>query len=89
MSNEGVITSAPLLGEPLPVELMNTVTADHGRTHDALDSESGAAAWLRAVADRLATDSAITAEQLDEDAVRAVAGPLRALRDALRRLAAE
>ncbi|MEV7368579.1 ABATE domain-containing protein [Streptomyces sp. NPDC091299] len=88
MSNEGVITSAPLLGEPLPVELMNTVTADHGRTHDALDSESGAA-WLRAVADRLATDSAITAEQLDEDAVRAVAGPLRALRDALRRLAAK
>ncbi|MBW8698628.1 hypothetical protein MBT84_03445 [Streptomyces sp. MBT84] len=89
MSNEGVITSAPLLGEPLPVELMNTVTADHGRTHDALDSEAGVAVWLRAVADRLATDSAITAEQLDEDAVRAVAGPLRALRDALRRLAAE
>lgn len=23
-------TSAPLLGEPLPVELMNTIWADHG-----------------------------------------------------------
>ncbi|MEU6491934.1 ABATE domain-containing protein [Streptomyces sp. NPDC046984] len=89
MRSEGVITSAPLLGEPLPVELMNTVTADRGRTHDALDRDAGAAAWLRAVAGRLGTDGPIAAEQLDEDAVRAVAGPLRALRDALRRLAAE
>jgi predicted RNA-binding Zn ribbon-like protein len=89
MLTEGVPTSASLLGEPLPVELMNTVSADRGRTRDALDSDAGAAAWLRAVADRLGTGSAITAEQLDEDVVRPVAGTLRALRDALRRLAAE
>ncbi|MFD0502370.1 CGNR zinc finger domain-containing protein [Streptomyces chiangmaiensis] len=82
-------TSAPLLGEPLPVELMNTVSVDRGRTDDALDSDAGAAAWLRAVADRLGTESAITADQLDDDAVRPVAGTLRTVRDALRRLAAE
>ncbi|WP_345127456.1 ABATE domain-containing protein, partial [Streptomyces chiangmaiensis] len=87
MRNEGVTTSAPLLGEPLPVELMNTVSVDRGRTDDALDSDAGAAAWLRAVADRLGTESAITADQLDDDAVRPVAGTLRTVRDALRRLA--
>ncbi len=86
---EGVPTSAPLLGEPLPVELMNTVTADRGHTHDALDSDVGAAAWLRAVAGRLGAETVIEAGRLDEDAVRPVAGTLRALRDALRQLAAE
>ncbi|MFJ3309657.1 CGNR zinc finger domain-containing protein [Streptomyces sp. NPDC086549] len=89
MTTEGVTTSAPLLGEPLPVELMNTVTIDRGRTHDALDSDTGATAWLRAVAHRLGAETAIKADQLDEDAVRPLAGALRALRDALRQLAGE
>jgi predicted RNA-binding Zn ribbon-like protein len=89
MMTEGAPTSAPLLGEPLPVELMNTATLDHGRTHDALDSDAGATAWLRAVAHRLGAETAIKADQLDEDTVRPVAGALRALRDALRHLAAE
>ncbi|MEV6025302.1 ABATE domain-containing protein [Streptomyces sp. NPDC052036] len=87
--SEGVTTSAPLLGEPLPVELMNTVAVDRGRTLDALDSATGAAAWLRAVAHRLAAETEIRADQLDEDTVRPVTGTLRTLRDALRRLAAE
>jgi predicted RNA-binding Zn ribbon-like protein len=89
MTTEGVTTSATLLGEPLPVELMNTVTLDRGRTHDALDGDAGATAWLRAVAHRLGVEAAVEADQLDEDMVRPVAGALRALRDALRHLAAE
>ncbi|WP_030184655.1 CGNR zinc finger domain-containing protein [Streptomyces sp. NRRL S-813] len=87
--SDAVTTSAPLLGELLPVELMNTVFVDSGRNGDALDSDAGAAVWLRAVADRLGTETAIKADQLDEDAVRPVAGALRTLRDALRLLAAE
>jgi predicted RNA-binding Zn ribbon-like protein len=89
MMAEGVTTSAPLLGEPLPVELMNTVILDRGRTHDALDSNADATAWLRAVAHRLGAETAIKTDQLNEDTVRPVAGALRALRDALRYLAAE
>ncbi|WP_433445958.1 CGNR zinc finger domain-containing protein [Streptomyces sp. CA-142005] len=87
--SDALTTSAPLLGEPLPVELMNTVFVDSSRTGDALDRDADAAAWLRAVADRLGTETAIKADQLDEDAVRPVAGTLRTLRDALRLLAAE
>ncbi|MGI5134084.1 MULTISPECIES: CGNR zinc finger domain-containing protein [unclassified Streptomyces] len=89
MMTEQVPTSAPLLGEPLPVELMNTVLVDRGRTHDALDSDAGAAAWLRAVAGRLGAEAEISADELDENVVRPMAGTLRTLRDALRRLAAE
>ncbi len=33
-----VDTSAPLLGEPVPVELVNTVWADRDGVHDALES---------------------------------------------------
>lgn len=86
---EGAATSAKLTGEPLPVELMNTVIIDRGCTHDTLDNDAGAMAWLRAVADRLGAETALKADQLDEDAVPPVAGALRALRDALRRLAME
>jgi predicted RNA-binding Zn ribbon-like protein len=68
---------------------MATVTLDRGRTHDALDGDAGATAWLRAVAHRLGAEAAVEADQLDEDTVRPVAGALRALRDALRHLAAE
>ncbi|MGW0086002.1 CGNR zinc finger domain-containing protein [Streptomyces sp. NPDC003393] len=83
------ITSATLLGEPLPIELMNTVALDRGRTCDALADDAGPAAWLRAVADRLGPVSGLEADQIDEHTVRPVAGELRALRDALRQLAAE
>jgi predicted RNA-binding Zn ribbon-like protein len=68
-------TSAPLLGEPLPVELMNTVWADREGVHDALGDGPGD--WLRAegLADR----------PVSEEVVRR----FRDLRDALRCLAAE
>jgi predicted RNA-binding Zn ribbon-like protein len=82
-------TSAILLGEPLPVELMNTVGADRDGAHDALENNAGAAAWLRAVADRIGAEAGTEPGQLDADAVRPIAGALRELRDALRRLAAE
>src|ERR1700749_3509588 len=43
---------APLLGEPLPVELMNTLWADRDGVHDALAEPAGAVAWLRAIGPR-------------------------------------
>jgi predicted RNA-binding Zn ribbon-like protein len=84
-----VDTSAPLLGEPVPVELVNTVWADRDGVHDALESPAEAAAWLAAIAQRsdLATGvdvSAMSAADLERLTVR-----LRRLRDALRRLAAQ
>jgi predicted RNA-binding Zn ribbon-like protein len=90
MGNDDVTTSATLLGEPLAVELMNTVRADHDGVHDALEHDAGVTAWLRAVADRIGAEAVGAAPgQLDEDAIRPAAGALRELRDALRRLAAE
>jgi predicted RNA-binding Zn ribbon-like protein len=89
MKAEEVTSSATLLGEPLPVELMNTVAADRGAIRDALGEDAGAAAWLRAVADRIGAEAGTGPGHLTEDAVRPAAGALRDLRDALRRLAAE
>lgn len=77
-------TSAPVLGEPLPVELMNTIWADRDGVHDALASDDSAAAWLGAVAgDRLPMGTAQGASATPQVAAR-----FRELRDALRRLAA-
>ncbi|MFJ4191811.1 CGNR zinc finger domain-containing protein [Kitasatospora sp. NPDC089509] len=82
-------TQAPLLGEPLPVELMNTIWADRDGAHDALRDPDGTRAWLRAVSAR--TDL-LTPADLDALAVPELTGlgdRLIGLRDALRRLAAE
>ena len=82
-------TRAPLLGEPLPVELMNTIWADRDGVHDALSEATGTEAWLRAITPRVGLP---TASDLD---IRAAADidhlrlRLLTLRDALRRLAAE
>jgi predicted RNA-binding Zn ribbon-like protein len=89
VKSEEVTTSATLLGEPLPVELMNTVSVDRDGMHDALADDDEAAAWLRAVGDRIAAEAGTDLGRFGEDAVRPVAGALRELRDALRRLAAE
>ncbi|MET7745080.1 ABATE domain-containing protein [Streptomyces sp. NPDC005385] len=83
------ITKATLLGEPLPVELMNTVSVERGRVGDALTSDAGAGAWLGAVSDRVAAEAGIDPYRGDEAAARAVANDLRKLRDGLRRLAVE
>jgi predicted RNA-binding Zn ribbon-like protein len=96
MGTEVAITRAPVLGEPVAIELMNTVWADGGGVHDALSTGAEVAAWLRAVEHRLTSDGANVptrgmAWPLGPDSY--VPGPvieqLRLLRDALRRLAAE
>jgi predicted RNA-binding Zn ribbon-like protein len=71
-------TPAPLLGEPLPVELMNTIWADRHGVHDALSTTAHLQAWLAAVfPDRPAPEPG------PDELAR-----VRTLRDALRRLAA-
>lgn len=85
-------TRAPVLGEPLPVELMNTIWADRGGVHDALRTEAEVLAWLRAVGPRLVEHASGVATWLDSDPpvdLDQAATELRRLRDALRRLAAE
>jgi len=91
-------TAAPLLGEPLPVELMNTVWADRDGLHDELRDAPGLAAWLQAVAGRFAPGAAGSepggggpgpAVVLPRGrAGRELAGQFRELRDGLRGLAA-
>jgi predicted RNA-binding Zn ribbon-like protein len=89
MIREGETTTATLLGEPIAVELMNTVSAGRHGPHDALADDGGPAAWLRAVADRIGAEAGTGPGELDDDAVCPMAGALRDLRDALRRLAVE
>jgi predicted RNA-binding Zn ribbon-like protein len=84
-----VDTKAPLLGEPLPVELMNTLWADRDGVHDALADPAGAVAWLRAVGPRAEIPADGLGVPGDHAEAEAVARQLRQLRDALRRLAAE
>src|SRR6266849_2364681 len=77
----GLITASWALvlpAEPVPARLMNTIWADRSGVHDALTTTGGLGAWLAATHPGL--------DQLD-------LGPgdldsFRALRDALRRLAA-
>jgi predicted RNA-binding Zn ribbon-like protein len=91
MGQAEVATRAVLLGEPLPVELMNTIVASRGTVYDALSNDTEVAAWLRAISERLRHEAGAVLESatLDETAVHPAAGRLRKLRDALRRLAAE
>lgn len=84
MSTDAPTTSAPLIGEPLPVELMNTIWADRGGIHDSLATAGEAAGWIAALAPRL---TETPGDRVDAVAVTDVAD-LRRLRDAARRLAA-
>src|SRR4051812_32613127 len=71
---------------------MNTVWADRAGRHDALPDPAGALDWLRAVRERLAPRPAQPTRGLADDepaGLAETAAALRALRDALRRLAAE
>jgi predicted RNA-binding Zn ribbon-like protein len=45
--------SGPIHGEPLPIELHNTLYADRGDPRDGLEDGAGLRQWLRALADRL------------------------------------
>ena len=84
-------TTAPLLGEPLPVELMNTIWAERGQVHDALESPEETVAWLRSVVardDQRSDDLATWLKQATERDRSRTHRDLRSLRDAARRLAA-
>jgi|SRR5579862_3610950 predicted RNA-binding Zn ribbon-like protein len=82
-------TNAPLLNEPLPVELMNTIWADRTGVYDALRAPDGTRSWLSAVSARLDVmtpdgPGTLSSADLDLPGHRLID-----LRDALRRLAAE
>lgn len=87
MSTSGTI--AALLGEPLPVELMNTMRGDRGDVRDALDGDVAVHSWLNAMADRILAESGAQTIAFPLEDARFVAADLRVLRDALRCLAAE
>ncbi|MFI1585531.1 CGNR zinc finger domain-containing protein [Embleya sp. NPDC020630] len=82
-------TTAPLLGEPLPVELMNTIWADREGVHDALERPDDTRAWLHAVAPRVALLAGHDLRDIPAKDTAELAVRLTGLRDALRRLAAE
>jgi predicted RNA-binding Zn ribbon-like protein len=82
-------TNAPLLGEPLPVELMNTIWADRDGVYDALCDPDSTRAWLRAVLPRMDLMTADDLDALTTSDLDSLGGRLIGLRDALRRLAAE
>ncbi|MFI2207973.1 CGNR zinc finger domain-containing protein [Streptomyces sp. NPDC020192] len=82
-------TNAPLLGEPLPVELMNTIWADRDGVHDALCDPDGTRTWLHAVAGRMDLMAPGDLDALTTSDLDRLGGRLIGLRDALRRLAAE
>lgn len=77
-------TSAPLLGELLPIELMNTIWADRDGVHDALSEVAEVDSWLNAIATRLPAGIMRHRFAADDGVVER----LRQLRDASRRLAA-
>ena len=79
------MTTATLLGEPLPIELMNTVWADRAGKHDALSAPADVAEWLdRVGSSRVAGLDRLPAADLDDLRRR-----LLALRTAFLRLAGE
>lgn len=80
---------APLLGEPLPVELMNTVWADRDRVHDALADPAEALAWLRAAAARTELPASDISAPIRAAEAGTLISDLRDLREALRQLAAD
>ncbi|MFF4753665.1 CGNR zinc finger domain-containing protein [Streptomyces sp. NPDC002514] len=82
-------TNAILLGEPLPVELMNTIWADRSGVHDALRDPDGIRAWLLAVSPRMDLLVRRDLEALSGSDLDRLGSRLTGLRDALRRLAAE
>ncbi|WP_136707395.1 ABATE domain-containing protein [Agromyces sp. H66] len=79
------LPDAPLLGQALPVELMNTFWSDRHGVHDSLGSLGDARRWVTAVSPRLDAPVRGTADALDDGGL----GRLRDLRDAVRRIAAE
>lgn len=82
---DSLLPSAPLLGQALPVELMNTIWSDRHGVHDSLTSIGDAQRWIVTLGPRLSAGPLADAPTLDDDGL----ARLRDLRDALRRIAAE
>jgi predicted RNA-binding Zn ribbon-like protein len=74
---------APILGEPLPLELANTRFAHRGHEHEGLREPADLAAWLRQVWERL--PAGLPGHDLDRIGPEELTAA-RALRDALRTL---
>src|SRR5438309_835239 len=68
----------PLLGEPLAIDLVNTVVGARDGPHDLLASPGGLDGWLKAEAHRLPAGAASIAG-LSRDAVVQLREALRAL----------
>ncbi|MHA6695929.1 CGNR zinc finger domain-containing protein [Homoserinimonas sp. A520] len=86
MIQAGYAGGAPILGEGLALDLMNTYYATRGKPAEALGSPEHATAWVRQVADRLAdagAPSAIKVRILQDDL-----DALLELRNAVRGIAA-
>ena len=82
-------TTAPLLNEPLPVELMNTIWADRDGVHDALRDPGGTRSWLSAISPRLDVLTPAGLGALGSTDLGQFGQQLIGLRDGLRRLAEE
>ncbi|GHH85379.1 hypothetical protein GCM10018793_53150 [Streptomyces sulfonofaciens] len=90
MGQVEVTGELPLLGEPLPVELMNTVHLDRGGDgYDVVGDAARAGAWLDAVGHRLSPATGGHPSPGGGWGDERTGRRLRELRDALRSLAAE
>lgn len=76
---------SPILGQALPVELMNTIWADRQGVHDALAAHDVARSWIETISSRVEFSVPDGVDQLGAGGL----AHLRGLRDALRRIAAE
>lgn len=82
-------TRVPRLGEPWPVELMNTVWADRHGVHDTLEDPQEARTWLTDAAAGVGGPAPHGGNDTDGAEDTDPLPALRTLRNALRRLAAE
>ena len=88
-----VAGGAPLLGEPLPIELANTAYAVRGQPRDGLQTTAHLAAWLREVGSSEVGSSEVGSSEVGSSEMRttptsADLATARRLRDAIRTIAA-
>lgn len=71
--------TAPVMGEPLPVELANATYAVRGRQHDGLETVEQLAAWLELVGPRLSLAGRVTCDGDDLAMARELRDTIRVL----------
>ncbi|MFH5208623.1 CGNR zinc finger domain-containing protein [Antrihabitans sp. NCIMB 15449] len=79
---------APLLGEPLPIELANTAYAVRGQPRDGLQTTAHLAAWLREVGSSEVASGEVASGEMRTTPTAADLATARRLRDAIRTIAA-